>query len=166
MSALRGSSFWTAMLAAWSLAILAGCNGAAEAPAPSSEPGPSVFAPDETGSRLQEMGGSLLLFRGSYGRMPESLQELKLATGLADQQIIDPATGAEFVYSPTGLAAGPAQQTIFVLAAPAPGADVCQGLSLDSGPGGLRTDVVTFPAEAYEMMKPAASTPAGRAREQ
>ena len=140
--------------------LVAGCGEPSPAPKPTEQQ--SVFAPNDSASRLQDLAGSMLLFQGAYGRLPNDLEELRLATGLRPEQIVDPVTGRPFAYSPAGVAASSEGRTIVAMAAPPPGGEACYGISVSRTPGGILTDIVPFPAEAYRTMqtRPAAPAPA------
>ncbi len=140
--------------------LIAGCTGAE----PQAEVDPvesSALPLNPTRARLQDLSGSILLFHGAYGRLPRSLSELRLSTGLRAEQITDPVTNRPFIYMPAGLASSSGGRTIVLLAAPAPVDDMCFAIAVSRPGGGLLANVVTFPAAAYPAMRAGANEPAG-----
>ncbi|NLF30814.1 MAG: hypothetical protein GX591_08000 [Planctomycetes bacterium] len=145
------------VLAALAVAMAGGC---APARTPVNGNPSAAFAPDPTASQLQDLAGAMLLFFGAYDRLPTELDELQSATGLQDAQLVDPVTARPFLYDPTGLALASAGRMIVLLAAPAPGARVCYGLTVYRNSGGMHADVVTFPADAWATIRAAPDAPA------
>lgn len=140
--------------------LVAGCAAAPQAgavdPADS-----SVLAPNPTRARLQDLSGSILLFHGAYGRLPRSLSELRLSTGLRAEQITDPVSHRPFIYRPAGLASSSDGGAVVLLAAPAPADDRCFAVAISRPGRGLLANVVTFPAGAYPAMRASANEPSG-----
>ena len=58
---------------------------------------------DSCAMRLHDIGGALLLYRASFNRMPQKLDELRLLPGFEHLEITCPASGKPYVYKPDGI---------------------------------------------------------------
>jgi hypothetical protein len=130
--------------------LVIGCANPAQPMPEKPEAAPGAF--DPAAERLHDITGSLLLFRGAYGRMPTDLDELRLVTGLTSDATIDPATDKPFAYSREGFASSAGGRRLYVLAAPTPQRKSCLAVSITTGPGSGTGDVEVLPPEAYAKM--------------
>ncbi len=81
---------------------LVGCASTSSPPTPQAQPTPPAIEIDSVADRLHDISGSLLLFYHAQRRLPVSLAELSMGTGLSARQLIDLATGQPFSYNPAG----------------------------------------------------------------
>ncbi len=120
---------WCSIFALSLSLCVTGCatsqSGSANADGRSPRGEPSI-AIDSVADRLHDISGSILLFYNAYHRLPESLNELCLVTGLSPRQVNDPATDKPFTYRPQGLGQFPGGGVIVLAAAP-------QGTENDAG---------------------------------
>ena len=142
---IRNDLIPSILAAACAMALLAGCVSEPVDPAPREVP----TGLNPTAERLHEICGSILLFHGAYHRMPESLEELRRATGMTPDAIIDPVTRRPFAYVPEGFATSPAGRRAVLLAAPGPGAETCWAVTVLQANRSLSAKVVALPAEAF-----------------
>jgi len=148
----RGAAALAAVAAA---AMLAGC--AMEPMKPTKPPRPTPAAGlDPVAEQLHDICGSLLLFHNAYQRLPSSLEELCLATGLDRQRVTDVATGRPFAYEPDGFATSSAG-AIVLLAGRPEGGDTCWGVVVAKSAKPITAKVVALPATAMR----AAAAPRG-----
>ena len=63
----------------------------------------ALVSTDPTATRLQDIGGFLLLYYSDNQQMPASLDDLRSLPGGADLQFTSPATGQAFGYAPSGM---------------------------------------------------------------
>jgi hypothetical protein len=140
------------------MALALGCAGEPRPVARQPEDAPPAF--DLAAQRLHDITGSLLLFHGAYGRMPTTLQELRLATGLAPHATIDPATEKPFAFSQEGFASSAGGRRLYVLAAPTPQRRTCLGVAITTTPGAKTGQIEVLPADALDKMtKPTSGEP-------
>lgn len=63
----------------------------------------AVLPTDPAASRLQDIGGVMLVYYDSHKQLPSTLDELASSPGGDTLNLIAPRSGREFVYRPSGL---------------------------------------------------------------
>jgi hypothetical protein len=141
---MKRNGILLAALAAVAAALAAGCTqgGRVERPAP-----PAGL--DPLAEQLHDICGNLLWFESMYHRLPRSVDELCLATGLDARRVIDPVTGKPFAYDPAGFAASQTAERILLVAAPAPAAKTRWCVSMVQAGGTSTCRVIAVPADAF-----------------
>ncbi len=150
------------LLTALPLAGACQSSGVSRGPGTGAIPASSVSSaptsPDEivesapAATRLQDIGGYLLLYYRENQQMPPSLDELRNIPGGADLDFTSPSTGQPFVYDPAGFWALSQSDKYIVAYDPGPtrkGKRWCLFMTVPKAGTALSVDVVAVPEQIF-----------------